>query len=330
MFDAIDGQSAEIIAGRASGDPEVRKRFAGRRPTGITTKRRNLAALRSALAEAASSAPGRPRLIAVNVAAGIKFGRQGGKRKTVRSKARLWTAGREAAWRKSYAERTDGHDGPGRYLAWRNTAARPSNVMIWKPGHLGRFLDSVTGDRLYAMFCVIAYCELRRGEACGLRWEDVDFDTGAVMIGPTIVQVGWKAIEKEDAKADASETGCGWRPSWRGRSGNGADGRLPSGRRGRTPATCSRARTGRLTIRRRSRAGSSGCPTRRACRRSGCMICGTARRGAARPGGGQVDEGGVGDATALIGGDHVGDLRVGAAGAEGGSVGGGGVDGAQE
>lgn len=205
MFDAIDQVSTEITAARESGDPEVRKSAAGKRPTGITTKRRNLAVLRSALADAASSAPGRPRLIAVNVAAGIKFGRQGGKRKTARSKARLWTAGREAAWRKDYLERSDGKNSQGRYLAWKNVPARPSNVMIWKPEHLGQFLDSVTQDRLYAMFSVIAYCGLRRGEACGLRWEDVDWETGSVMIGPTIVQAGWSAVEKEDAKADASD-----------------------------------------------------------------------------------------------------------------------------
>jgi len=64
---------------------------------------------------------------------------------------------------------------------------------------------SVTEDRLYTMFSAIAYCGLRRVEACGLRWEDVDFHSGSVMIGPTIVQAGWKAVEKEDAKAAASD-----------------------------------------------------------------------------------------------------------------------------
>lgn len=234
MFDAIDAESQRIIAARASADPEVRKSVAGMRPAGIATKRRHLAVLRSALADAASSAPGRPRLLAVNVAAGIKFGREGGTRKTARSKARLWTRNREAAWRRDleqriavteagwrsdYARRvaergTAPRPGPvpseelpalARYLAWENTAARPSNVMIWTPDHLGAFLDAVEGDRLYPMFAVIAYCGLRRGEACGLRWEDVDWESGSVMIGPTIVQAGWKAIEKEDAKAGASD-----------------------------------------------------------------------------------------------------------------------------
>lgn len=205
MFEAVDEESARITAAKESEDPEALKWAAGRRPTGIATKRRNLAVLRSALAEASSSAPGRPRLLSVNVAAGIKFGRHGGKQKTARSKARLWTEGRETAWRKRYAERAEELDSVHRYLAWKNAEARPSNVMIWKPEHLGKFLDGATGDRLYAMFSVIAYCGLRRGEACGLRWEDVDWESGSVMIGSTIVQAGWVAVEQEHAKAEASD-----------------------------------------------------------------------------------------------------------------------------
>jgi len=205
MFDAVDEENARILAAQASGDPAVRKAVAGMRACGITTKRRNLAVLRSALAEAATSAPGRPRMLAVNVADGIKFGRDGGKKKTARSKAELWTAAREAIWRKGFDGRAEGLAGRPRFREWAIASARPSNVMIWRPEHLGKFLDSVVAHRLYALFCIVAYCGLRRGEACGLRWEDVDWDAGAVMIGPTIVQVGWEAVEQDHAKAEASE-----------------------------------------------------------------------------------------------------------------------------
>jgi integrase len=205
VFEAIDRENVRITAAKASEDPEVSKTAAGRRPTGTETKRRILATLRSALGEAATSAAGRPQLIAVNPAAAITIGRGEGKQKSARSKARLWTSAREAAWRKRYAEKIDGLDRPHQYLAWKNAEMRPSNVMIWKPEHLGQFLDLATEDRLYAMFTLIAYCGLRRGEACGLRWEDVDFDAAAIMIGPTIVQVGWDALEQEDAKSGASE-----------------------------------------------------------------------------------------------------------------------------
>lgn len=50
-----------------------------------------------------------------------------------------------------------------------------------------------------------AYCGLRRGEAVGLKWEDYDEDTGSVMIGPTIIQLGYAAFAQDDAKTVASE-----------------------------------------------------------------------------------------------------------------------------
>lgn len=205
LMDSIDAESERITGARTSPDPDVRKSVAGRRPTSVATKRRILAVIKSALTEAASSGKGRDRLLAVNVAEGVTLGRGGGSRRGRSSKAALWTAEREAKWRRGYAMRAEGLPANERFQAWRSTPARPSAVMIWKPGHLGQFLDAVTEERLYAMLSVIAYCGLRRGEACGLRWEDVDWDAGAVAIGPSIVQAGWKPVEQEYAKAEASE-----------------------------------------------------------------------------------------------------------------------------
>ena len=207
MFEDIDKENARVLLAQKSDDPEARRSVA-RRVTSISTKRRILATLRSALADAASSAPGGPRLLSVNVAEGIKFGRDRGTRKTARAKALLWTAAREGRWQRGYLGRADGLNRPRMFLEWKRTSERPSNVMIWRPDHLGLFLDSVVADRLYALWCVIAYCGLRRGEACGLRWDDVEWETGAVMIGSTIVQAGWEAIEQDSAKAEASEAGC--------------------------------------------------------------------------------------------------------------------------
>jgi integrase len=205
VFEAIDKENARIVEARESADSAVRKSVAGRRLAGVKTKRRVLATLRSALGEAATSVPGRPRLLAYNAAAGIKLGKQGGMQKTARSKARLWTKAREERWRADLEKRCEGLDKPRQFLAWKNTAARPSNVMIWRPEHLGLFLDHAVDDRLYAIFCVIAYCGLRRGEAVGLKWEDYDEDAAAIMIGGTIIQLGYDAFEQDDAKTLASE-----------------------------------------------------------------------------------------------------------------------------
>lgn len=205
MMDAIDAESARITGARTSDDPGVRKSVAGRRPTSVATKRRILAVIKSALAEASASGKDRRQLVTVNVAADMSVGRGDGRRRGRSSKAALWTAEREAKWRRGFTARAEGLPANQQFMAWRSTPARPSNVMIWKPLHLGGFLDAVPDERLQAMFTVIAYCGLRRGEACGLRWEDVDWDTGSVAIGPTIVQVGWAAVEQDHAKAEASE-----------------------------------------------------------------------------------------------------------------------------
>lgn len=151
VLDAIDAENARILEARKSEDPKVRGSVAGRRLAGVETKRRVLATLRSALGEAATSVPGRPRLLANNPAAGIKIGKQGGTQKTSRSKARLWTKAREEKWRADLEKRSEGADKLHAYLAWKNTASRPSNVMIWRPEHLGLFLDHAVDDRLYAL-----------------------------------------------------------------------------------------------------------------------------------------------------------------------------------
>lgn len=49
-------------------------------------------------------------------------------------------------------------------------APRPSPVMVWRPEQLGAFLDAAAGDRLYALYHLVAYRGLRRGEAAGLAW----------------------------------------------------------------------------------------------------------------------------------------------------------------
>ena len=67
-------------------------------------------------------------------------------------------------------------------------AARPK-VRPWEPAELGRFLDSLGGDRLAALFELIAATGLRRGEACGLRWSDVDLGRGVLVVRQQLVQV---------------------------------------------------------------------------------------------------------------------------------------------
>jgi integrase len=48
-------------------------------------------------------------------------------------------------------------------------------VRPWTGDELGVFLDSISSHRLGALFEVIAYTGMRRGEALGVRWSDIDF-----------------------------------------------------------------------------------------------------------------------------------------------------------
>jgi integrase len=62
-------------------------------------------------------------------------------------------------------------------------------VHPWEPEELGRFLDSLDGHPLAAVFELIAATGLRRGEALGLRWGDVDLDKGILVVRQQLLQV---------------------------------------------------------------------------------------------------------------------------------------------
>ena len=64
-----------------------------------------------------------------------------------------------------------------RVKEWKRTGIRPA-VAVWTPAQLAQFLASVGSHRLFALFHLIAMRGLRRGEACGLKWEDLDLDEG--------------------------------------------------------------------------------------------------------------------------------------------------------
>jgi len=64
---------------------------------------------------------------------------------------------------------------------WQRSGIRPS-VAVWTPAQTAAFLNSIRGHRLYAGYHLIALRGLRRGEACGLRWCDIDLDTATAVI----------------------------------------------------------------------------------------------------------------------------------------------------
>ena len=88
-----------------------------------------------------------------------------------------------------------------RVTAWLRTGVRPP-VAVWTAQQAGRFLDLAQAHRLYPLFHLVAYRGLRRGEAVGLRWEDVDLDAALIRIAQQVVQLGW-ATEVGDPKSES-------------------------------------------------------------------------------------------------------------------------------
>jgi integrase len=132
--------------------------------TGPATKQRIRATLRTAL-----NAAIRRQLITFNPASWVEL--ESGKR----PKAVLW------------ADRHVDH--------WRETGETPSAVMVWTPTQIGHFLDEAEQDRLYPLFHLIAFRGLRRGEAVGQNWVDVDLGAETITIAKSITVDGWVPVE---------------------------------------------------------------------------------------------------------------------------------------
>lgn len=52
-------------------------------------------------------------------------------------------------------------------------------------------MDHACQHRLYALFHLIAFRGLRRGEACGARWEFLDVEERTLAVEKQLVQIGW-------------------------------------------------------------------------------------------------------------------------------------------
>ena len=81
-------------------------------------------------------------------------------------------------------------------------------MRVWSPEELRTFLTSVRSDRLYGLWVLLATTGLRRGEAAGLRWDDLDLDAGRLKVIQTIVTIDGKpVIGKPKTENSAREIG---------------------------------------------------------------------------------------------------------------------------
>jgi integrase len=75
---------------------------------------------------------------------------------------------------------------------WQTEGWRPA-VGVWTAGQTAQFLRQVRGRRLYALFHLVALRGLRRGEAAGLRWGDLDLDAGTLTVAGQLQQQAGRA-----------------------------------------------------------------------------------------------------------------------------------------
>ncbi|HXW86644.1 MAG TPA: site-specific integrase [Streptosporangiaceae bacterium] len=189
MFATIEQWNTELAAGRP-----VRKY---QRHVGPAAMQRIRACLRVALNDAVDQG-----LIAWNPAVRVRLAPEKRQRPVV------WTGERKTAFWKTYRQRVEDarQAAPGRHVdafdIWRHMSLRPAPVMVWAPADAGAFLDYASRDRLSALFEVLATTGMRRGEACGLEWADVDLAAAELSVTTERVQVGWHVIE-DDPKSEA-------------------------------------------------------------------------------------------------------------------------------
>ncbi|MFI0487080.1 tyrosine-type recombinase/integrase [Actinomadura sp. 9N215] len=209
VFDAIDEHNAQVVRARQTGDLRLCAKVKGRRVVSPATKQRIRATLRAALNKAIKE-----RIIEVNVASLIELA--SGKA----PKALVWTDERITQWERDFAAhiqqmnarrtrqaRLEPHKRIGEHINRLDAyagAPRPSKVMVWTPALTKRFLDRARQHRLYALYHLIAFRGLRRGEACGLRWADVDLTGGTATIRWQITQIGRETFHGKP-KTDAGE-----------------------------------------------------------------------------------------------------------------------------
>ncbi len=74
-------------------------------------------------------------------------------------------------------------------------------VETWSADMLRSFLAATADDRLHALWALLATTGMRRGEALGLRWQDVALDAGRLRVVQTILSINGKLLTSEPKTA---------------------------------------------------------------------------------------------------------------------------------
>ncbi len=75
------------------------------------------------------------------------------------------------------------------------------DMVTWSGTELKRFLARVTDHPLYPLWHLLAMTGLRRGEALGLRWSDVDLIRKTLVVRRTVVSIGYEVATSRPKSA---------------------------------------------------------------------------------------------------------------------------------
>ena len=84
--------------------------------------------------------------------------------------------------------------------------SRGTDPNAWTPEQLAKFLASTEADRARSLWVLTASTGMRRSEALGLRWSDVDLDGGSLTIRQVFVAYGTVRAMKEPKTATSRRT----------------------------------------------------------------------------------------------------------------------------
>ena len=92
--------------------------------------------------------------------------------------------------------------------AQRATPPQPvsADVVYYTPARLNRLLREVAGQPLELPVKLACCLGLRRSEVLGLRWRDVDLNTGLLSVRQVRTTVGYRVVEKAPKTADSCRT----------------------------------------------------------------------------------------------------------------------------
>ncbi len=128
---------------------------------------------------------------------GRKNGKSGLSPATVhRVHACLHRAFRDAVkWGQLARNPADAADPPSQ----RGTERR--EMKTWTAEQLGAFLRATADDRLHDLWHVLAMTGMRRGEALGLKWDDIDLEAGRLSVRRALIPSGREVVVSEPKTA---------------------------------------------------------------------------------------------------------------------------------